>query len=157
MFIEAKFLSDISNQITYLPVRNQLSRNIDCIIDTVTDGGKEPGGIHDFWFVLLTPGVFRIDEYGGACKSPIECFWPTRSRLYCYKMLDYLQPEELRRDLPHVNMLDEKQWQDVSRRIGWMTYEEIVETVINKQLLEGSLLAQFRSFFAERQLRGDCS
>ncbi len=155
VFLEAKFLSDISGQITYVPVRNQLARNIDCIIDVMTDGGSDLEGLHDFWFVLLTPGIFRIEDYGGSCDSPIACFQPTRSRFYCYKMLDYLQPEELRRDLPHVDMSD-RQWREVSRRIGWMTYEEIVEQVLNARLLAEPLLTRFCSFFEERQLSGGC-
>jgi hypothetical protein len=36
LFIEAKFLSDISKDITYVPVRNQIARNIDCAMWLMT-------------------------------------------------------------------------------------------------------------------------
>ena len=74
LFIEAKFLSDISKDITYVPVRNQIARNIDCAIDLMTAGGADLRGLEDFWFLLLTPGIFRTEKYGGPVLSPIAAF-----------------------------------------------------------------------------------
>jgi hypothetical protein len=52
----------------------------------VTDHGNKPSGLEDFWFLLLTPGLFRTQMYGGPAENPIQDLGPNRSRLYCYKM-----------------------------------------------------------------------
>ncbi len=153
LFIEAKFLSDISKDITYVPVRNQIARNIDCAIDLMTEGGKDLNGLKDFWFLLLTPGIFRTERYGGPVLSPIRAFVPERSRLFCYKMDDYLNPELLRRDLPHwEGTLDGRDWDVISSRIGWLTYEDIADTVVSSGTLAGDSLEDFKEFFRERAL-----
>jgi hypothetical protein len=155
IFVEAKFLSDISKDITYVPVRNQIARNIDCAIDLMTAGGEELNGLNDFWFLLLTPGIFRTEKYGGPVLSPIAAFGPQRSRLFCYKMDDYLHPAFLSRDLPHwKDILKSEHWDLISSRIGWLTYEEIVSTVTSKGSLTGENLEAFEEFFRERSLTG---
>ena len=155
LFIEAKFLSDISKDITYVTVRNQIARNIDCAIDLMTKGGKDLNGLKDFWFLLLTPGIFRTERYGGPRLSPIRDFVPERSRLFCYKMDDYLYPDFLRRDLPHwKDILESEQWDLISSRIGWLTYEDIFSTVKSKGSLTGESLEDFKEFFRERSLTG---
>jgi len=153
LFIEAKFLSDISKDITYIPARNQIARNIDCAIDLMTEGGKDMSGLEDFWFLLLTPGIFRTERYGGPVLSPIAAFGPQRSRLFCYKMDDYLHPDFLRRDLPHWgDILDTEQWELISKRIGWLTYEDIVSAVLFNNTLTGNELEDFKEFFRDRCL-----
>jgi hypothetical protein len=153
VFIEAKFLSDISKDIKYVSVRNQIARNIDCAIDLMTEGGKDLNGLNDFWFLLLTPGIFRTEKYGGPVLSPIASFGPQRSRLFCYKMNDYLYPAFLRKDLPHWNdILKSEHWDLISSRIGWLTYEDIVSTVKSKGSLAGESLEDFKEFFRERSL-----
>jgi len=153
VFIEAKFLSDISKDIKYVSVRNQIARNIDCAIDLMTEGGKDLNGLNDFWFLLLTPGIFRTEKYGGPRHSPIASFGPERSRLFCYKMDDYLYPAFLRRDLPHwKDILKREHWDLISSRIGWLTYEDIADTVDEYGTLTGEYLEDFRSFFRERSL-----
>ena len=153
VFIEAKFLSDISKDITYVPARNQIARNIDCAIDLMTKGGKDLSGLEDFWFLLLTPGIFRTERYGGPMHSPIACFLPQRSRLFCYKMEDYLHPDLLRRDLPHWgDKLEIQHWELISKRIGWLTYEEIVSAVKSKETLKGEDFEDFLAFFRDRRL-----
>jgi len=153
LFIEAKFLSDISKDIKYVPVRNQIARNIDCAIDLMTAGGDDLKGLEDFWFLLLTPGIFRTERYGGPVLSPIARFLPQRSRLFCYKMEDYLHPDFLRRDLPHWgDKLDTQHWELISKRIGWLTFEEIVSAVKSKGTLEGEELEDFMKFFSDRCL-----
>lgn len=153
VFIEAKFLSDISKDITYVPARNQIARNIDCAIDLMTEGGKDLNGLKDFWFLLLTPGIFRTEKYGGPRLSPIAAFGPERSRLFCYKMDDYLYPAFLRKDLPHWNdILKSEHWDLISSRIGWLTYEDIADTVASSGTLAGESLEDFKTFFRERSL-----
>jgi hypothetical protein len=153
LFIEAKFLSDISKDITYVPVRNQIARNIDCAIDLMTVGGEDLRGLEDFWFLLLTPGIFRTERYGGPVYSPICAFVPERSRLFCYKMDDYLYPDFLRRDLPHWNdKLESEHWDFISKRIGWLTYEDIADKVASSGTLSGDSLEDFKEFFRERCL-----
>ena len=152
-FIEAKFLSDISKDITYVPARNQIARNIDCAIDLMTKGGDDLKGLEDFWFLLLTPGIFRTERYGGPVHSPIARFLPQRSRLFCYKMEDYLHPDFLRRDLPHWgDILDIQHWDLISKHIGWLTYEDIVSAVVRNSTLAGDELEDFKTFFRDRCL-----
>ena len=155
VFIEAKYLSDISKDISYVPVRNQIARNIDTAIDLMTKDGKDLEGLNDFWFVLLTPGIFRTKKYGGPIHSPIASFIPERSRLYCYKMDDYLNPDLLRKDLPHLDkinggFLDSEQWEIISERIGWLTFEEIADKVISSKTLDEGSLGSFEEFFKDR-------
>ena len=151
IFIEAKFLSDISKDISYLPVRNQLARNIDCAIDLMTNGGSNLDGLHDFWFVLLTPGLFRTEAYGSVLSTPLDSFIPSRSRLFCYKMNDYLSPDLLKQDLPHwVGILGDAHWERISRRIGWMTFEDVVDVVCSAGILPPAEREAFCSFFGER-------
>ncbi len=153
VFVEAKFVSDISKDIKYVPVRNQIARNIDCAIDLMTRDGKELDGLNDFWFLLLTPGIFRTEKYGGPVDSPIASFIPERSRLFCYKMDDYIDSNNLRRDLPHwEGTLESKHWDLISSRIGWLTYEDIADTVVSNGTLAGESLEDFKEFFREREL-----
>ena len=153
VFIEAKFMSDISKDITYVPARNQIARNIDCAIDLMTNGGENLSGLEDFWFVLLTPGIFRTERYGGPRLSPIARFLPQRSRLFCYKMEDYLHPDFLRRDLPHwKDILETQHWTLISKRIGWLTYEDIASAVQCNNTLAGDELEDFKTFFRDRCL-----
>jgi hypothetical protein len=156
VFIEAKFLSDISKDIKYVSVRNQIARNIDCAMWLMTKREeKDLDGLKDFWFLLLTPGIFRTEKYGGPRLSPIASFGPERSRLFCYKMDDYLYPAFLRKDLPHWNdILKGEHWDLISSRIGWLTYEDIVSTVKSKGSLTGESLEDFKEFFRERSLMG---
>lgn len=72
-FIEAKFLSDISYATTYNPVRAQIIRNIDCGIDCLNENNSNHiGSIENFYFLMLTPKVFRTDKYGGGKPSAIN-------------------------------------------------------------------------------------
>ena len=94
IFIEAKFLSDISYKITYNPVRDQIIRNIDAGIDLIKGDKIEQinkiKNYKDFYFLLLTPQIFRPLTFGEIKKSAIDKFNPRNSRLYCYKMKEYL-------------------------------------------------------------------
>lgn len=152
VFIEAKFMSDISTTITYLPIRNQIARNIDCILDVMTGGGMDKTGIENCWFVLLTPGMFRTAEYGGPASTPLDSFQPTHSRLYCFKMNDYLNPTLLKGDLPHWKELSDEDWAEVSKRIGWMSFEESAQAAVSADLVEKEKKGAYIEFFRERML-----
>ncbi len=144
VFIEAKYLSDISQGIRYSPFRNQIARNIDAGLSCVTGGQRNGSGIGTFWFLLLTPRCFRTDAYGGNGGSRYDAFAPQLSRLYCYKMNDYRDADHLKADLGDWS-LSKPQWQEVSRRIGWLSYGDIRDTVVVKPLLEPVPLAAYEA------------
>lgn len=157
VFIEAKFLSDISKDITYVTVRNQIARNIDAALSLMTNDGANLEGIDDLWFVLLTPGIFRTEAYGGHVKSPLDPFQPDKGRLYCYKMDDYLEPALLAADLPHwEGTLEEEHWETVCSHVGWLTFEDINEVVLSRGtgLLGEEELAAYERFMRDRELWG---
>lgn len=80
LFVEAKFMSDIDTKTTYNPVRNQIIRNIDAMIDFVEK--NEECNFKDVYFALLTPKMFRTDEYGGGKSTSLDRFSPSRGRIY---------------------------------------------------------------------------
>lgn len=108
VMFEAKVLSDASCSITFDPCRNQLARNIDCMLETNNTlpeplRSRQPDRT---LFVLLTPVLFRNQ--------------PT-TRLYGWLMNEYCRrPESIGQHLPHRTGID---WNAVSARLGWMTWE----------------------------------
>jgi hypothetical protein len=110
VLFEGKVLSDCSYQIEYDVTRNQLARNIDVLLPPIRSR-RAPLTARDpsrTLFVLLTPEVFRRRK---------------RTRLYGYLLRRYQSsPEALRRALRHRE--DVTDWADVSRRIGWLTWED---------------------------------
>lgn len=110
--IEAKALSDISYQVTYDMTRNQIIRNIDVMLNTNNDlntplDKRKP---ENSLFLLATPETFKVNPH---------------TRLYGYKYFDYKNsPETISKELPHRN-LDTEQSIDLSKRIGWTTWEEL--------------------------------
>ena len=109
VIIEAKVLSDISYEITYDTMRNQIARNIDVMLEENKGlcpplNKREP---EKTLFLLITPKLFKDNP---------------SSRLYGYKLNEYkTNPEALSRDLPHRGNCD---WQDISKRLGWLTWED---------------------------------
>ncbi|HID65043.1 MAG TPA: hypothetical protein EYP49_20180 [Anaerolineae bacterium] len=109
ILFEAKVLSDISYQISFDAMRNQLARNLDVMLEQnltlpVPLSRRDP---HLTLFVLLTPEIFREHPY---------------SRLYGWLLQEYRNhPTALERDIPHRQGVD---WQEVARRIGWLTWED---------------------------------
>ncbi len=117
VLVEGKVTSDCSCQVTFDLLRNQLARNIDAMLERNPD--LQPPLKHRdpdlSAFVLLTPRMFQ--------ENP-------RSRLYGWLMQEYqTSPSALHRDLPH-RAVEATDWHDtVSRRLGWLTFEDIAETV----------------------------
>ena len=115
VIIEAKVLSDISYQITYDVMRNQIARNIDVMLEDNPDlctplDKRDPSKT---LFLLITPWVFK--------RKP-------SSRLYWYKFKDYqTDPTSLGTDLPHRENYD---WKGISRRLGWLTWQDFKD--VNK-------------------------
>jgi len=100
IFMEAKLGSDISMNTTYDPHRNQIARNIDCLLDRA--GQKAPA----FWMMVR-------DE------SP--------SRAYVQLMAAYRSdPELLARDLPHRNLEDLAHICESLTTIRWSDFQELV-------------------------------
>jgi len=102
LLMEAKVLSDISVQISYDVLRNQIARNIDVMFER--NGSLcSPLNLRRperTLFLLVTPKIFKDNP---------------SSRLYGYKMVDYRSnPSSIGVDLPHRRC----NWYDVSKRIG---------------------------------------
>ncbi len=109
VIVEAKVLSDISYQITYDTMRNQIARNIDVMLEKNEElcrplNKRDP---KKTLFLLITPKLFKDNP---------SC------RLYGYKLHEYkTNPNSLLKDLPHRRGCD---WQNISSRIGWLTWED---------------------------------
>lgn len=127
---ECKFMSDISPETKYHFARNQIARNLDVGRLLYPDG---------FYFVLVTPSIFKSD----------------RSRLYSYKMQEY-QGDNLqafKQDLLFGSDLADEDVTRLSRRIGWVTWEELVGTIFSYERSFGFLpFEELRQFYAERCL-----
>jgi len=109
--IEAKVLSDVSPAISFDNFRNQIARNIDVMLEKTlgVEEGLEKRDPEKTLFGLLTPKLFK--DY-------------RTSRLYGWLMGEYQKyPEALARDLCHRN-LRTAQWAAISRRLGWVTFED---------------------------------
>jgi len=109
VIIEAKVLSDISHEITYDTMRNQIARNIDVMLEVNKElchplDKRDP---EKTLFLLITPKLFKEDP---------------SSHLYGYKLSEYkTNPKSLSDDLPHRKNCD---WQNISSRLGWLTWED---------------------------------
>jgi hypothetical protein len=117
VLFEAKVLSDVSCQVSFDAMRNQIARNIDVMLER-NDNLPEPLSLRQpqrTLFALLTPEIFRTHPH---------------SRLYGWLMNEYRNsPTALARDIPHRRSVD---WSDVAHRIGWLTWEDC------EQVLPGS-------------------
>jgi hypothetical protein len=107
IYVEAKYLSDISCNITYDVSRNQIARNIDVMLED--EKGKT-------LFLLLTPQYFK-DNPG--------------TRFYGYKMNDYLSSHlNLMADLYHRKNVEPADWKNIIKRIAWVSWEVLDELAI---------------------------
>jgi hypothetical protein len=149
--IEAKFNSDISKDISYNPVRDQIIRNIDAAIDYTYDRDLDIP-IHSFCFLLLTPKIFRTAKFGGNRKTDIEIFLPQRGRFYCYKMDEYRNPVNIHMALPHRHGGQEPDWEQISKRIGWITFEDVYQSALTFGTIEPTENEMIREFMEERNM-----
>jgi len=114
VIIETKVLSDISYDVTYDTIRNQIARNVDVMLEENRKlcpplNKRDP---EKTLFLLITPKLFRDNP---------------SSRLYGYKMREYkTNPESLAADLPHRSC----NWEEISKRLGWLTWEDFKD--VNK-------------------------
>ena len=151
VYFECKYISDIDCKTKYIPCRDQLSRCLDAALCDATDKLTNPDGLQHFWFFLLTPEMFRIEEFGGSIDNN-RIFHPERSRLYSYKMRDFADPMYLEYNFPHLpKSIDLKL---LSERIFWMTWEEATYFVVHN-ILDGEKAEFVKSFFKERNLLGE--
>lgn len=148
-FIESKYLSDISYQITYNPVRNQIIRNIDVMIDFALNNALNFSDVH---FLLLTPKIFRTEKYGGGKKSVLNEFDPQKGRYYCSIMDYYKNPNIIKKALPHRKQISDSNWEVVSNNIGWITFEDIYAAANSYGTITPSEKELIKSFFSNRNL-----
>ena len=112
VIFEAKALSDVSTSVSFDPLRNQIVRNVDCLLEKPATSAKELDGRDPqrTLFVLLTPRLFQERR---------------QSRLYGWLMDEYRRdPSSLERDLPHRRGSD-VDWPALARRMGWLTWEDV--------------------------------
>ncbi|MBV6484412.1 MAG: hypothetical protein KF732_08605 [Flavobacteriales bacterium] len=112
IIIEAKVLSDISYQVSYDSMRNQIIRNIDVMLSQ-NENLAPPLNTRipdNSLFILLTPKLYKDNP---------------RTRLYGYTFQDYKNDfQTIKSDLVHRN-LDIAQCESISNRIGWITWEDL--------------------------------
>lgn len=118
IFVEAKYLSDISDGVTYDPWRDQIVRCVDV--------GSYHAGKRAFFFVLLTPRW--PDEYA------------QNSRLYHYKLCEYQQnPAALRTKLPHrVTGQNPIDFELMSQRIVQAYWDDLIN-LADEQVKQGNV------------------
>jgi hypothetical protein len=150
-FIEAKFLSDISYQVLYSPVRDQISRNIDTGIEFITKV-KKLDTFGSLYFMMLTPRQFRTELYGGNGNPPLSEFHPERSRLYCYKMNEFNYYKNLKASLPHRHEIKDDDWMQITENIGWITFEDVYNQAVIHDTVDPAEKAEIKTFFTDRNL-----
>lgn len=126
--IEAKFMSDISYEVKYNPIRNQIARTIDVCLEEAKKNNKKVA------FMLLVPKAF--DNPG---------------RFYHYKMDDYQEIKKLKDDLKHQDETLEKNYYS-SNTIYW---SETVSSIIQQSRQMHYLnreLEPLKEFFKERNI-----
>jgi hypothetical protein len=125
---ECKFLSDISYQVTFIPVLNQIIRVVDCGMYEAKETGRM------FGFSLVSPALFKDGD--GA-----------RNRLYWYKMNEYSSYNEaLYRDLGYEAPL-------IPGRLFWITWEDIVwHIAMNRTLFGKNEYPLLSGFFRDRRI-----
>lgn len=131
IFIEAKYLEDISIKTTRDLTRDQITRNIDVGTFQAIDDGKE------FYFILLT-----LDKY-------------PRQRLFWYKMMDYKNPSLLKKAIPYRAIGKYRiSFRKTSRNIGWITWSNlkriVMKVIQDNSILEKSTIYKLDKFYNQR-------
>lgn len=114
VLIEAKVLSDISYQVSYDSMRNQIIRNVDVMLSSNKNLSKPLNSRlpENSLFLLLTPRLYKDNP---------------SSRLYGYTFNDYKKNNKrICEDLRHRN-LNLNDCESISKRIGWCTWEDLKE------------------------------
>ena len=127
---ECKFMSDISHETTYHYARNQIARIIDVGWSLYQDR---------FYFVLVAPEIFKEGNH----------------RFYGYKLRDYLggDPKVLRRDLLIGDDLSDEDLRLISRKIGWVSWEDLIQAIFRVQGSTAEVpFKELSDFFRERGL-----
>jgi hypothetical protein len=123
-------MSDISHETTHHYARNQIARIIDVGWSLYGDG---------FYFVLVTPGIFKDGK----------------SRFYGYKMRDYQGTDlrVLKQDLLIGDDLPGKDLELISRKIGWISWEGLIQAILQFQGSTAEVpFKELSDFFRERRL-----
>lgn len=130
---ECKFMSDISCETTYHYARNQIARNIDV---GLANKGKD---YEDYYFILVTPRIFYKTGY----------------RFYSYKMLEYMngKVDAFRQDLVLGKDMDDESIVNLSKRLGWITWEDMVGKIFEFQTSDSEIpFKRLKEFYSERKL-----
>ena len=125
IFFEMKFTSDISDDTTFNPYRNQLARLVDVGLDVAKASGKK------LVVVLSTPSTL----------------YQSKSRLYYYKILEYSSLLMVQRDIAWRPVKD---IEETLLAVKWIALEELI-SLLYKVFIhsdkEGAI-----EFFKERKL-----
>jgi hypothetical protein len=111
LMVESKVLSDSSCNVSFDCLRNQLTRNIDIMLEPYPNLGRTLNQRvpKRSLFCILTPQIFR--------EHP-------ESRHYGGLIAEYrANVGALVRDLPHRS---KEELHDVPNRLGWMTFEDVL-------------------------------
>ena len=125
IFFEIKFTSDIAYGTTFNPCRNQLARIVDVGLEVNEHNGKEV-------LVILS--------------SPRR-FFESKSRLYYYKIKDYIDPAKIKEDI---------EWRSVSTirdnvlAVTWIALEDLIDALYRD--FEHEDKKEALEFFKERNL-----
>lgn len=114
---------------------------------SITKGIK----LDNVYFALLTPKIFRTNNYGGNKESNLDQFNPMGARYFCYIMDEYNSYENIKRDLPH-RVLSDKEWQIVENNIGWITFDDIYKSAVDFNTLPSDVNKEIFEFFSTRNL-----
>ncbi len=110
IFIEVKYLSDISSKTTFDFARNQIIRNVDVLLENANN--KNP------FFILLTPSVFKNDRYA------------KHSKLYSYKIEEYSDQIQGIKNMKRDSGLSSEKLKKIKGKIFWATFEEDILSLL---------------------------
>jgi hypothetical protein len=130
IFIEVKYLSDISSKTTFDFARNQIIRNIDVLLANYKR--KIP------YFVLLTPGIFKNDKYA------------KYSKLYGYKMDEYMDSEKGIDYMARDSGLDKKSLNKVKDNLFWITFEDDILPLLIKNDSTQNIRSYLKKIFPKK-------
>lgn len=131
IFVESKFMSDISYNVRYSPVRNQVARCIEAGLQKV--GYK----IKKFWFMLISPSIYKNEH--------------PDSRLYSHILREYQNsPSKLKHDLPHLD--GKVDYVELSDHIAHMCWEDIKVLCENYSNVTTEHKKLLQDFWADRSI-----